>query len=155
MAERTAGERRAEFIAQARKAVREGLSQTRFLRQAVSEGYSFRRTDMIADFHSVSGVEKKAGLLRFVRKDYIPSVAVLAEVSWKIAKEFAYTVQVKYRRAPGEPITTRFVNVSTDLPLTPAQIELEAKVSIEEKYPEITTGVEKLTAWSAITKLVE
>jgi len=155
MAERTAGERRAEFIAQARKAVREGLSQTRFLQQAVAEGYSFRRTDMIADWHGIEGTEKKAGLLRFVRKDYTPTSRVIADVPWNLSREFMYKVQVMSRLRPGEPITERFVNIMQDRPMTPAEIEGLAWEMIQEQSPKMLAGIERITPWTAVQKVAE
>lgn len=155
MAERTTGERRAEFIARARLAVREGISQARFLRQAVSEGFSIRRTTMISDWHGVSGTEKKAGLLRYVRKDYTPTARVIADVPWQLSREFMYKVQVMARIRPTEPVTERFVNIMSDRPLTPREIEGLAWEMIKEQSPKMLSGIERITPWTAVARIAE
>lgn len=155
MAQRTAGERRSEFIARARIAFREGVSQTRFLQQAVREGYSFRRTDMITEFHAVTGIEKQTGLLRYVRKDYTPSKKVIADVPWNLSSEFMYKVRVQSRVRPDEPITERMVNIMQDRPLTPREIESLAWEMIQSQSPAKVAEVEQVTAWTVIHKVAE
>lgn len=153
MATRTPGEKRSEFIARARKAVREGWSQSRMLTEARSLGISFRRTDMISDWHAVSGTEKKAGLLRYVRKGYVPSQRVIADVPWQLSKEFMYKVAVRSRTAPGEPLTERMVNIMQDIPLTPAEIEALAWEMIQAQSPAQVAQVEQIIPWTVVRRV--
>lgn len=155
MATRTPGEKRAEFIAKARKAVRQGQSQSAFLKQAVSEGFSFRRTDMISDWHAVAGTEKKDGLVRYVRKDYVPTQKVIADVPWKLSKEYMYKVKVRSRTEPGQPVKERMVNIMQDRPLSPREIESMAWEMIQAQSPTQVSNIEDITPWTVIRKVAE
>ncbi|GAH67403.1 unnamed protein product, partial [marine sediment metagenome] len=64
---------RAETIARMRIAFREGVSASRFIRDMKEVGLSYRRTDMLADYRSVAGLERVEGALRYVRKDRYPT----------------------------------------------------------------------------------
>jgi len=116
---------RAIVIARMRAAFREGMSASRFLAQMRTEGLSYRRTTMLSDWRSVNEIERKAGALRYVRKDRMPSRTVVATVDWDIDKEFMYKMKVKSRLKPGEPIIERFVNIVTDKAMTPSEMEQE------------------------------
>lgn len=146
---------RAEFIARARKAFREGVSQTRFIADMKAAGLSYRKTDMIADFHTVSGIEKVEGLLRFVRKDYYPSKKVIAAVTWATSKEFMYKVKVQSRISPDKPITERFVNLMSDRPLTPAEMETQIVRDWGEWERYAAEEITKLQVWSAVRRVME
>ena len=110
---------------------------------------------MLADWRSINELEKKEGLLRYVRKDYHPSEKLIAAVKWSTSKEYMYKVKVLSRLRPGEPITERFVNIMSDVPLTPAMVEAEVAASWGgwEKYSaEEITG---LQVWSAVRQVME
>ncbi|GAH49676.1 unnamed protein product, partial [marine sediment metagenome] len=153
MAERTPGEKRAEFIARARIAIREGQSQAQFLRLARTEKFSIRRTQMISDWHSVGETEKKADLFKYVRKDYYPTAKSIAHVEWDLSQEFMYKVKVQSRIAPGEPLTERFVNIMQDRPLTPGEVEALAWEMIQEQSPKIASQVVSLTGWTVVQRV--
>jgi len=155
MAELTSGERRAVFIVRAREAVKAGLSQAQFLRQADMGGYSYRRVQMITDWHAVGETEKKKDLLKYVRKDYLPSVGVVADVPWNLSREYMYKVQVSSRARPGEAITERFVNIMHDRLLSPGEIEALAWQMIREQSPRQARRVEEVTAYAAIRRVEE
>jgi len=146
---------RAETIARMRGAFKEGLSASRFIADMKSVGLSYRRSDMLADWRSVAGIEAKAGLLKYVRKDRYPTEKTIATVAWAMSKEYMYIVQVKSILRPGEPIVTRNVNIQSDVPMTPAMVESQVEESWGgwEKYAkEKITG---LQAWSAVHKVME
>lgn len=126
------GIERAEVIARMRAAFREGLSASRFMTQMRLEGLSYRRTTMLSDWRTVNEIERKEGAMRYVRKDRMPSRAVVATVDWEMSKEFMYKIKTHTRLKPGEPITERFVNIMSDVPLTPQQIESQ----VEERWGE-------------------
>ena len=108
---------------------------------------------MLSDWRSVNEVEKKAGAFRFVRKDFFPSRQSLAEVEWKLSQEFMYKVKVHSRLKPDAPITERFVNIMSDVPMTPSQVQsqVESQWLAWEKYaPEELVD---LQVWSAIHKV--
>ena len=146
---------RAKVIASMRKAFRTGVSASKFLSDMKVQGLSYRRTDMLADWRSVNELEKKEGVLRFVRKDYFPAKASIADVEWNLSQEFMYKVKVQSRLRPDDPITDRFVNIMSDSPLTPRQVEsqVEQRWGEWEKYsPE---EIEALQVWTAVHKVME
>ncbi|KKL89488.1 hypothetical protein LCGC14_1914190 [marine sediment metagenome] len=146
---------RAEVIARMRGAFRKGLSASRFMKDMKSAGLSYRRTTMLADWRSVNEVEKKEGLLRFVRKDRYPTGVSMASVTWETSKEYMYKVKVESVIRLGEPITERFVNIMSDVPMTPAMLEAE----VEERWGEwekyAAETITKLQVWSAVRKVME
>lgn len=146
---------RATVIAKMRGAFRTGVSASRFLADMKAAGLSYRRTDMLADWRSVNEVEKKEGSLRFVRKDYFPAKAAMAQVEWSLSKEYMYKVKTESRLRPDEPLATRFVNIMSDTPLTPRQLEAQ----VEERWGEWEKyAVEELVGlqvWSAVQRVME
>lgn len=151
----TSGEKRSTFIAKARSAFRKGLSASRFLTQMKSEGLGYRRTDMLSDWRAINELEKKAGSLRYVRRDYYPSEKSIAHVPWKMSREYMYKVRIQTRIAPGEPIEERFVNIMTDKPLTPRQLERETYLMferLEEYQPE---ELVQATPYQAVRRVME
>ncbi|GAI64195.1 unnamed protein product [marine sediment metagenome] len=146
---------RAIVIAKMRGAFREGLAASRFIKDMRDIGLSYRRTDMLADWRSVNELERKEGVLRYVRKDRYPTEKTIAAVTWETSKEFMYKVKVQSVIRIGEPITERFVNIMSDVPMTPAMVEaeVEERWGEWEKYEaEIITG---LQTWSAVRKVME
>jgi len=118
-------------------------------------GLSYRRTDMLADWRSVNEIERKEGVLRYVRKDRYPTAKSMAAVTWATSKEYMYKVKVMSVIKAGQPITERFVNIMSDVPMTPEMIEAEVTEQWGEweKYAaEILTG---LQVWSAVRKVME
>lgn len=147
---------RATAIARMRKAFRAGLSASRFMSDERAAGRpTYRRTDMLADWRSINELERKEGAIRFVRKDRFPTEKTIASVEWGISKEYMYKVKVLSRLTPDEPITERFVNIMSDVPMTPAMIEAE----VEERWAEWERyAAEEITAlqtWSAVRKVME
>lgn len=146
---------RAETIARMRGAFREGLSASRFIADMRAVGLSYRRTDMLSDWRSINELERKEGVLRYVRKDRYPTEKSMAAVSWATSKEYMYKVKVQSVIKIGEPITERFVNVMSDVPLTPAMLEAE----VEERWGEwekyAAEQITKLQVWSAVHRVME
>lgn len=147
--------KRATAIAKMRKAFRDGVSASRFLADMKTVGLSYRRTDMLSDWRSVNELERKEGALRFVRKDYFPTKAVLAQVEWQLSQEFMYKVKVQTRTKPDEPISERFVNIMSDTSLTPLQVEELAWEMIEEQSPKKIGEIEAISGWSAVQRIAE
>jgi len=121
----TTGSVRAEVLQRMAKAFGEGLSASKFIVQMRAAGLTYRRTDMLADWRGVNEIKSKEGLTKYVRKDRFPTAAIIAQVPWKLSREFMYKVKVWTQTRPGEPITSRFVNIVTDKPLTVGQAEEE------------------------------
>lgn len=154
MAEYTPGQRRSEFIARARIAVRKGMTQAAFMRQAQDQGYSLRRQRMQAEWRNVTGVEIKADRFKFVRKDRTPTAAVIAQVDWSLSSEYMYKVKILSRIRPGEPITERFVNIMQDRPLTPAEVEGLTWEMIQTQSPKLQAQVVSITPWTVLQRVI-
>jgi len=146
---------RAETIARMRGAFREGLSATRFIKDMRAVGLSYRRTDMLADWRSVNELEVKEGLLRYVRKDRYPAEKAMASVTWATSKEFMYKVRVQSVVRIGEPITERFVNIMSDVPMTPEMLEAEVEQQWGEWEKYAAETITQLQVWSAVRKVME
>lgn len=126
-------------IAKAQKA---GLSASAFIKQQRTAGLGYRRTEMLADWRSVGNIEAKKGLARFVRKDYKPTAAIIAQTDWEFSKEYMHKVKVWSQAKPGEPLTSRFINIMSDKPMTPGEIEAEVFGKLPE-YADSLPGVVK------------
>jgi len=146
---------RATVIAKMRGAFRAGVSASRFLADMKAAGLSYRRTDMLSDWRSVNEVEKKAGTLQFVRKDYYPAKTAMAQVDWALSKEYMYVIKVQSRLRPDEPLTERFVNIPTDKPMTPREVEALAWELIQEQSPKAIGEVEAVTGWTAVQRIAD
>lgn len=140
---------RAEVIARMRIAFKAGITGHRFIADMKAAGLSYRRTDMLADWREAGKIDKVEGLLQFVRKDRYPSVKAMATTKWPMSKEFLYKLKVHSRISPDEPVTERFVNIMTDRPLTPTEMEtqLVREWGEWERYAaEEITGIQVWTA---------
>lgn len=105
-------------------AISAGLSASGFIREMKSLGLSYRKTLMLSDWRSVSGIEAKKNRMQYVRKDRLPSTRVIPDVEWeKMSREYMYKVKTQSRLKPDQPLTERFVNIMSDEPLTPTEVE--------------------------------
>jgi len=146
---------RAETIARMRGAFRKGLSSSTFISDMRKAGLSYRRSDMLSDWRTVNELETKEGAIRYVRKDRYPTEKTIAAVDWEISKEYMYKVKVQSVLKAGEPITERFVNIMSDIPMTPEMVESQVTEQWQawERY-----GAEEITGlqtWSAVRKVME
>ena len=146
---------RAEVVARMRIAFRGGLSASSFISDMKSAGLSYRRTTMLSDWRTVNEIEKKEGTLRYIRKDRYSTTETMASVSWGTSQEYMYKVRVESTLKAGEPVTERFVNIMSDVPMTPEMIEseVEQRWGEWEKYKaETITG---LQPWSAVRRVMD
>lgn len=155
MAELSRGEKRTQVILRAKLAFKKGVSASKFIENMRVRGLSYRRTDMLADFRSVNELEVKADRLKYVRKDRVPTAAVIAQVDWELSREFMFKVKIRSRIAPGEPITERFVNIMSDRPLTPGIVEGLVWSLIGEQSPKLASQVISVTPWTAIQRILQ
>lgn len=147
---------RAEIIALMRKAFRQGVSASRFITDRRAAGLpTYRRTDMLADWRSVNELEVKEGLARFIRKDRYPTERTMAAVTWETSKEFMYKVKSQSRLYPDAPITERFVNIMSDVPMTPAMVEQEAWERSFRQSPPKPTEERVFIMWTPIHRVEE
>lgn len=146
---------RATVIGLMRGAFRRGQSASSFLGDMKAKGLSYRRTDMLGDWRSVNELERKAGAMRFVRKDYYPATKSIAAVEWALSEEYMYKVKVESRLRPGDVLTDRFVNIMSDSPMTPAMVE-QAVVEKWAEWEDYTAEtIDKMVVWTAVHKTME
>jgi len=139
-------------------AIMRGLSATGFLRELQGMGLSYRKTLFLSDWRSVSGVEAKKNLIQYVRKDRIPSARLVPDVEWELSREYMHKVKVWSRLKPDEPLTERFVNIMSDNPMSPLEIEaqVESMWGQWEKYAqESLEGMKVVTTYHRIETPLE
>jgi len=117
-------------------AIKRGLSVEGFIRELKSLGLSYRHTNMLADWRSVAGIEARKDVIKYVRKDRVPSPKLMADVEWSYSKEYIYRVNTWSRTRPDEPLVQRTVTLLSDKPLTPkeAEEEIYTKWGAWERY---------------------
>ncbi len=148
-------EKRAAVVGLMRGAFRRGQSASSFLSAMKVKGLSYRRTDMLSDWRSVNELERKAGAMRSVRRDYFPTTKSMAAVEWEMSEEYMFKVKVQSRTAPGEPITERFVNILSDKPMTPAMVE-QAVIEKWAEWEDYTAEtIDNLVVWTAVHRTIE
>lgn len=108
-----------------RKAQTAGLSASAFIKQRQAAGLGYRRSEMLSDWRSVGNIEAKKGRMKYVRKDYKPTGVIIAQTTWEFSKEYMHKVKVWTQTRPGEPLKDRWVNIMSDKPMTPGEIEQE------------------------------
>ncbi|GAJ17323.1 unnamed protein product, partial [marine sediment metagenome] len=75
--------------------------------------------------------------------------------SYALSKEFMYKVKVESRLKPDVPMTERFVNIMSDVPMTGAMIE-QAVTEKWAEYEDYTAeAIEKIVPWTAIHRTLE
>jgi len=150
---RTAGTIRSEVILRMKGAIEAGKTASAFLREMQAADLGYRRTDFLSDWRSVGEIGKKDGLLKYVRKTYQPSPELYAEVGWNVSREYMYKIRVETRIRPREPIESRFVNIVTDRPMTPGELELEVQRAWGTWYPERREQIERVIPETAIKRV--
>jgi len=146
---------RAEVIGLMRGAFRKGQSASSFIWEMRQKGLGYRYTTMLSDWRAESGQEVKEGLMRFVRKDRYPAKTAIADKPYKISQEFMYKIKVESRLKPDVAMTERFVNIMSDVPMTPAMIE-QAVTEKWAEYEDYTAeAIERIVPWTAIHRTLE
>lgn len=148
------GVQRAEVIQRIKGAIAEGLSASKFIAEMREEGLGYRRTDMLNDWRTVNNIKKKTGTLRNVRKDYFPSADIYAQVTWKTSREFMYKVRVETRISPDQPTESRFVNIISDKPMTPRELETEVEESWAGWYPDRSGEIDTVIPETAMQRVM-
>jgi hypothetical protein len=119
--------RRPAAILEMPAAMARGLTVEGFIRELRGTLGTYRRQLMLADWRSVNNIEAKKDVVKYVRKDRMPSMKAVADVEWELSKEYMYKCKVWSQARPGEPLTERFVNIMSDRLMTPAGVEAEVR----------------------------
>jgi len=149
----TTGSKRAAAILFMKSALARGESASRFITRMKTVGLSYRRTTMLADWRTVGSIEKKTGLLRYVRKDRLPSAELARAEGWKLSREYMFKVKVWTRLRPGEAPVARFVNIVNDRPMTPGEMEEQVREKWGTWYPEKREQITAVIPQTAIHRI--
>jgi len=107
------------------EAIASGMSANALLRKLKLTTGGYTRTKFLADWRSVGAIEARKDVFKYVRKDRRPSMKSMADVEWEMSEEYMFKVRAQYRTGPDEPIQERFVNIPSDRPMSPAEVEAE------------------------------
>lgn len=152
------GLRRAVAIKLIPKAFKGGLSASSFINQLRLKGLTYRRTTMLSDWRTVNEIEAKKDVIKYIRKDRLPSIKSMADVEWAYDKEYIYKANTWSRIHPDDPLTERMVTFTSDIPLTPRQVEeqIATKWSAWERYiPEKVERIQTVSAYHRIESPLE
>ena len=115
--------RRPAAILKMKDAIDRGLNIEGFIRELKVTIGTYRRTNMLADWRSVNNIEARKDLVKYVRKDRLPSMHIMADVEWELSGEYMYKVSAWTQTRPDEPLTSRFVSIISDKLLTLGEVE--------------------------------
>ena len=151
------GLRRAVAIKLIPKAFKSGLSASSFINQLRLKGLTYRRGTMLSDWRTVNEIEAKKDVLKYIRKDRLPSPRLMTELPWKYSKEYVYKANTWSRIHPDEPLTERTVTLLSDKPLTSRQIEeqITTKWKGWEYVPEKLERVAATTVYRMVESPLE
>jgi len=99
------------------RAIAEGVSRNRFIGM-IKETYgkAYRRTDILKDWAEISGIPEKTDRLKYVRRDYRPSPAVITETVGTQKALYVYHYEVTgYDRIQQKDIKTGMAVASQNL----------------------------------------
>jgi len=147
------GIKRASVIPRMKRALELGKSAGAFLREMQAAGLGYRRTTFLADWRNVGNIEEKEHLIQFVRKDYLPSPKFYAEVDWKMSREYLYKVRMETRIYPEKKWEKRWVNIVSDRPMTPGELETQITESWGGWYPERREDIRRIVPETAIRRI--
>ena len=150
---KTGGQKRAAAQLVIRAAAAKKLSVSETIKQLKAKGLSYRRTTMLADWRNFSNIKKKEGLLKYVRKDRVPTAAIAQVRDWKLSREYLIKVKMQTRLKPTDHIVTRYVNIVSDKPMTPRDIETEIMKNWGSWYPEHRETIMTITPETIIQRM--
>ena len=133
------------------RGVGEGLS-SRAISSIIKDafGKSIRRSTLLDVIRGIKGIEKANVQLKFIRKDRLPNVDRIPEAITRIRRNFSYKVKVEGHFIDTDIAHTEYINISSDINLTIAQIEAKALEAMEAGIKRYKLIVEKLTLDEAV-----
>jgi hypothetical protein len=104
------------------RAAREGLGADRTLAALRSAGAGYRRQDFLADYRAAAGRERLVDPLRSLRRDRMPTEALMTAARRHQSQRYMYTVELRVRGLD-EPM---YRSISTSRRLTRREAEERA-----------------------------
>jgi len=126
------------------KAIMSGMSAKAFLRQLKATTGGYRPTVMLSDWRTIAGIKAKEDVIKYIRKDRLPSIKSMPDVEWGYDKEYVYKANTWSRIHPDDPLTERMVTFQSDTNLTPAQVEEQIAMKWGEWERYIPEKVERI-----------
>ena len=112
-----------------------GFGATRTLEGLKSVGLGMRKTDMLKAYRNYAGIPERAELVKYVRKDYIPSARLFTQQSGYMTRNYRYTIEYQTIDDVTGSVTLKHTRLITDTPRTIQQIEDEAnEIMAEQDY---------------------
>jgi len=151
------GLRRAVAMKLMPKAFKSGMSASSFSQLLRFKDLQYRRTTMLSDWRTVNEIEAKKDVMKYIRKDRLPSPRLMIEEPWKYSKEYVYKADTWSRTRPDEPFEERTVTLLSDKPLTSREIEeqIETKWAGWKYKPEKLERVQATTVFRMVKPSVE
>ena len=134
------GLRRAIAIKLMPKAFKAGMSASSFRQMLRGKGLQYKWQTLLGDWRTKLNIEAKKDVDKYIRKDRIPAAKYMADVTWKYDKEWIYKAKTWARIHPEAPLTEQMVTFTSDVPLTPKQVEEQIGI----KWPEWDSPPESL-----------
>jgi len=126
------GLRRSIAIKLIPKAFASGMSVSAFFRKLRGTTGTYRKTTMLSDWRTVTGMKAKEDALKYIRKDRLPSPHIMIDSHWGYDKEYVYKANTWSRIHPDDPLTERMVTFQSDILLTPTQVEEQIGIKWSE-----------------------
>ena len=147
------GLRRAIAMKLMPKAYKAGMSATSFRQMLRAKGLQYRWQTLLGDWRTTLNIEVKKDVGKYIRKDRVPAPKYMADVTWEYDKEYIYRANTWSRLHPDEPLVERQVTFTSDIPLTPKEVEeqIATKWSAWERY--IPEKIEKIQVTSFYHKV--
>lgn len=150
--------RRPAALLQMAAAMAQGLTVEGFIKELRGTIGTYRRTLMLADWRSVNNIEARKDVVKYTRKDRIPSIKVIADVEWDMKTEYMYKCKVWSQTQPGKPLKERFVNIRSDRLVAIGTVErmvYERWADWEKYEPEELKRVEVVAIFHKVETLFE
>jgi hypothetical protein len=94
---------------------KKGISANLAYKALQEQGIGYRRTDFLVDYRAATGALKKADVLKYVPKKYIPTEAHVEERAWLMKRKYSIVFEVKGISISNNEPLSRYVTVSTDV----------------------------------------
>ena len=121
-----------------------GLTVEGFIKEIKGTIGTYRRQLMLSDWRSVNNIEARKDVIKYTRKDRVPSMRVVADVDWDMSKEYMYKLSVKSKAGPGEPMEEKFVNVMHDKLLPRGEVEAISRAMMAAQSPKDIEQVQQV-----------
>lgn len=101
--------------------VKQGLNATSIIGMLQQSGFTYRRTDMLADIRSYAGLPSKIATFKYVGLNKFPDLISMQMGGNFMSKQYRYDVEIQAYVEGGDDLTKLNRTVSSTVPLTRQQ----------------------------------